>query len=43
MLTPLDFINDYNAQKLGMVNSIYLSSIYINVVDSVKILHYEYC
>ena len=36
MFIPTDFINYYHSQKLGMVNSVYLISIYINVVDSVS-------
>ena len=36
MFTPIDFIIYYHSQKLGMVNSVYLSPIYINVVDSVS-------
>ncbi len=33
---PIDFIIYYHSQKLGMTNSVYLSHIYINVVDYVS-------
>ena len=36
MFIPIDFIIYYHSQKLGMANSVYLSPVYINVVDSVS-------
>ena len=36
MFIPIDFIVHYHSEKLGIVNSIHLSPIYINVIDSVS-------
>ena len=36
MFIPIDFIIYYQSQKLRMASSVYLSPIYINVVDSVS-------
>ena len=36
MFTPIDFLIYYQSQKLGVANSVYLSPVYINVVDSVS-------
>ena len=36
MFIPIDIIIYYHSQKLDMAISVYLSAIYINVVDSVS-------
>ena len=36
MFIPIDFIFYYHSLKLGIANSVYLSLIYVNVVESVS-------
>ena len=36
IFTPIDFIICYHSKKFGMANNVYVSPIYINVVDFVS-------